>query len=260
MPVIARQIDLICRPSVDWEAINRALGGLQVSWRRADRIPDSDHLVEFAGRICYMSFGEKQSPRTNGEYIRNLIDQGHGSVLEHATWTFLLSNVSRAFTHQLVRHRVGFSYSQLSQQYVDHSDSSIAPAIDLTRFPNAEAAWNNVCEAFSSAYQSLDSALRTDIDRMNLFFPSVKEKNRFVRSFARGILPESTLTKIVVTGNARAIRHFLRIRGGTYGDPEMRDVCVKLLRTMAKESPALFEDFSVVQTDDGFESVICSSP
>jgi thymidylate synthase (FAD) len=89
-------------------------------WKGSTSTP-AERLVEFAGRICYMAFGVRQSTKTNSEYIGNLIRQEHESVLEHVGWTFLLTNVSRAFTHQLVRHRVGFSFSQLSQQYHDES-------------------------------------------------------------------------------------------------------------------------------------------
>lgn len=91
-----------------------------VIWQET-KVSDAERVVEFAGRICYMSFGARQSPRDNAAYIANLIDQGHDSVLEHASWTFLLDGVSRSLTHQLIRHKIGFSYSQLSQQYYDHS-------------------------------------------------------------------------------------------------------------------------------------------
>src|SRR5450759_2970701 len=91
-----------------------------------------ERLVEFAGRICYMSFGSNQAPGTNAEYIRKLIRNKHESVLEHAAWTVLISGVSRAFTHQLVRQRVGFAFSQLSQQYHDESNIRfvVPPGID----------------------------------------------------------------------------------------------------------------------------------
>jgi flavin-dependent thymidylate synthase len=79
----------------------------------------AEKIVENAGRVCYLSF-ENLSGRSTELYIQNLIRQGHESVLEHASWTFVLTGVSRSFSHQMVRHRAGFAYSQLSQQYVDH--------------------------------------------------------------------------------------------------------------------------------------------
>jgi thymidylate synthase (FAD) len=74
-------------------------------WREDGNATDAERLVEFAGRVCYLSFGGQQSPRSNAEYIANLIRHGHDSVLEHAAWTFVLAGVSRAFTHQLAPPR-----------------------------------------------------------------------------------------------------------------------------------------------------------
>src|SRR5437667_10048278 len=90
-----------------------------LSWRESAGSTDTERLVEFAGRVCYLSFGELQSAKTNAEYIRNLVKQRHESVVEHATFTILADGISRALSHQIVRHRVGFSYSQLSQQHHD---------------------------------------------------------------------------------------------------------------------------------------------
>lgn len=101
----------------------------------------AERLIEFSGRICYMSFGQRQSDRINREYILNLIKSGHESVLEHVTWTFLLSGVTRAFTHQLVRHRIGFSFSQLSQQYHDKSEATFLAPHALEKSPEALAIW-----------------------------------------------------------------------------------------------------------------------
>src|SRR5580700_8144101 len=78
-------------------------------------------LNEVAGRTCYMSFGKGR--KSNREYLDNILTSKHGSVLEHAVWCLLFTGVSRALTHELVRHRAGFGYSQLSQRYVDESDA-----------------------------------------------------------------------------------------------------------------------------------------
>ena len=78
-------------------------------------------LNEVAGRTCYMSFGKGR--KSNEEYLENILSSKHGSVLEHAVWNLLITGVSRALTHELVRHRAGFGYSQLSQRYVDESEA-----------------------------------------------------------------------------------------------------------------------------------------
>src|SRR2546429_580260 len=132
------KIHLIGRPQFDVEVFLAFLQGGDLSWKRTPGTTDAEELVEVAGRICYLSFGNRQSPRNNAEYIENLIQMGHESVLEHVTWTFLIDGVSRAFTHQLVRHRVGLAFSQLSQQYHDESDASFVMPGNLSTSPEAQ--------------------------------------------------------------------------------------------------------------------------
>ena len=121
------KIYLIARSRFDEEAFLPFLREEKAKWHRTAGATEPEEIVEISGRICYMSFKTKrtkQSPRSNADYIRNLIEQGHESVLEHVSWTFLLTGVSRALTHQLVRHRVGFSFSQLSQQYHEETGAT----------------------------------------------------------------------------------------------------------------------------------------
>ena len=85
-----------------------------------------EQLVEAGGRLCYVSYGKGR--KTNAEYIDNIIESKHGSVLEHAVWNFIIAGVSRSFTHELIRHRAGWGYSQLSQRYVDESGGQLRRA------------------------------------------------------------------------------------------------------------------------------------
>ena len=89
---------------------------LKVKW--LGESTDGERLAEFAGRLCYMS-QKNPANRATRDYLENIKKQGHGSVLEHANYSLLLEGVSRSLTHELVRHRAGFAYSQLSQRYVD---------------------------------------------------------------------------------------------------------------------------------------------
>ena len=121
---------VLARPSFDIEAFLQFLAHEELDWDRDECASDPEQLVEVAGRVCYMSFGRNQRTKTNKAYIANLIRRGHESVLEHVSWTFLLVGVSRAFTHQFVRHRIGFSYSQLSQQYHEETNAAfIEPSV-----------------------------------------------------------------------------------------------------------------------------------
>ncbi len=207
--------------------------------------------MEAAGRVCYMSFGVHQSPRTNAEYIRHLIRMGHESVLEHVSWTFLVTGVSRAFTHQLVRHRVGFAFSQLSQQYHDETEAEFVEPWPLGSHPDARAAWEQAVSSAKGAYREILQILRGLEGKIGKNPAQHKEVQRAIRSAARSVLPNATETKIVVTANARALRHFFAIRGSIPGDVEMRKVGTELLRLVQAEAPSLFFDFRVERLPDG---------
>jgi thymidylate synthase (FAD) len=116
---------LIAEPKLNWDGINEFFKDYNLSWtEKQTKETDADKLIEFAGRICYVSFGNKQGRKTNWEYIENLLLSGHGSVLEHANYTFLTTKASRGFTHEMIRHRAGFAYSQESTQYINYSPNT----------------------------------------------------------------------------------------------------------------------------------------
>lgn len=242
-------IIVIARPALDKDAIERFLQAQGMAWRQSAGTTDSENVVEVAGRMCYMSFGRHQS-RDNSAYISNLIQQGHESVLEHAAWTFLMSNVSRAFSHQFVRHRIGFSFSQLSQQYHDESDATFIEPDVVSADPTLHQLWSEATKEFAGAYRRM----LTEIERKLGKAPpgrEGKESRRSMRSAARSVLPNATETKMAFSANARAIRHFLLLRGNIPGDEEMRVVSLQLLKIMKLEAPALFADFEEFDLGDG---------
>jgi len=241
---------LLSRPGFEIEAFLSFLKEEGTEWARSPRATEVEEIVEIAGRICYMSFGEKQSPRRNGDYIHNLIRQGHESVLEHVSWTFLLVGISRAFTHQLVRHRVGFAFSQLSQQYHEETSATFVEPAHLQQSPRALNAWRNAVAVSQESYKVILDSLAELEDGAGLEL-SKKESKRAIRSAARSVLPNATETKIVVTANARALRHFFKIRGSILGDIEMREVAAALFSQVQPEAPSLFADFTLGELRDG---------
>lgn len=226
----------------------------EASWKDSGTATPAERLVEFSGRVCYMSFGSRQSGKSNAEYIQNLIRNRHESVLEHAVWSFVITGVSRAFTHQLVRHRVGFAFSQLSQQYHDESEARFVRPAGIEKASEAATAWEKAIDEASSAYKKILKALEL-ADKATSSKPQ-KETMRALRSAARSVLPNATETAVVVTANARALRHFFNLRGGIVGDAEMRCVAAALLNLIRPEAPALFSDFSVEDQPDGLPLVI----
>ena len=226
------------------------LKGEDNEWHRTPGATDAEEIVELSGRVCYMSFGDKQSPRSNGEYIFNLIEQGHESVLEHVSWTFLLTGVSRAFTHQLVRHRVGFAFSQLSQQYHEETAATFVEPPHLQRSQKALEAWRKAIAVSQESYRAILDSLKELNGTPGLDLQQ-KEFKRAIRSAARTVLPNATETKIVMTANARALRYFFRVRGSIPGDLEMREVAAALFEIVRADAPALFPDFVLHTLSDG---------
>src|SRR5688572_2493919 len=172
---------------------------LPIQWK--GEASDGERIAEFAGRLCYMS-QHNPAGRTTAEYQRNILKQGHGSVFEHAQYELLVEGISRSCSHELVRHRAGFGYSQLSQRYVDESHASFVMPPAIVGDEALEAAWRTHMELAQATYVALVEQL---MQRYGWVSDKV-HRRKMAREAARGVLPNSTETKIVVTGNARAWR------------------------------------------------------
>src|SRR5499427_6636288 len=177
------RIYLVGRQNVDPAAIERFLSDHQVTWK-TDTEVGAEALAEMAGRVCYMSYGKGR--KTNREFLEHLVEVGHGSVLEHAVWSFLVTGVSRSFTHELIRHR-HFSYSQLSQRYVDESDSDFIEPDVIAGDPELHAAW---CEAVDAARRAYD-ALVEGLQKHYADIPEATLRRKLARQAARSVLPNA---------------------------------------------------------------------
>jgi thymidylate synthase (FAD) len=209
-------------------------------------------LAEVAGRTCYMSFGKGR--KSNQEYLENILSSKHGSVLEHAVWNLLITGVSRSLTHELVRHRAGFGYSQLSQRYVDEGDARyvVPPLYQENR--ELQQKWEQTIDLIRKAYLELSEATSQYVQQKH---PGMtpRDRRKWARQSARSILPNACETKIFVTGNSRAWRHFLELRGSPYADTEIRLLAVEVYKVLKKESPNIFRDVGLVDEPDGMPSV-----
>lgn len=253
-------MQIIREPRVTLLARQQFLYPEHIRWRSDSDVP-GQVLAEFAGRLCYLSFGEdaglegghKTIPgrTTNQAYLANILQVKHGSVLEHAVWSLLIEGVSRALTHELVRHRAGFGFSQLSQRYVDESNIGFVLPPEIEEGTAAFTAWQAACEQALAAYREL---LREMTERVAAEGPPTMRKKR-ARQAARAVLPNCAETKIVVTGNARAWRHFVEMRGSPTADVEIRRLAVAVLRLLHEEAPNIFGDLHIVAQPDGTEIV-----
>lgn len=234
-------ISVLARPSFAEPA------HLPVQW--LGESTDGERLAEFAGRLCYMS-QKNPANRNTREYLDNIKKQGHGSVLEHANYSLLIEGVSRSLTHELVRHRAGFAYSQLSQRYVDESHAAFVVPPAIQGDDALVATWKTQMDSAQSTYVAL-------VDKLMERYGWVDDKvhrRKMAREAARGVLPNSTETKIVCTANARAWRTMLELRTSEGAEMEIRRCMIAVLRTLQKEAPGFFSDFETYTAPDRVEA------
>ena len=211
-------------------------------------------LVEFAGRACYQSWS-KPNPKTatNAGYLRHIIDVGHFSVLEHASVSFYITGISRSCTHELIRHR-HFSYSQLSQRYVPEKESQIVVPPGVEDDAELRQILAEAADASRGTYTELLNRLEAKFaDQSNAVL-----RRKQARQAARAVLPNATETRIVVTGNYRAWRHFIAVRASEHADVEIRRLAIACLSQLVDVAPAVFSDFQIAALADGTE--VATSP
>ena len=245
------KVYLVGRQSVDDEALAAFLEAEEVGRWETDTSEAGERLVETAGRVCYMSFS-KPRPGGNKAYIGHILEVGHGSVLEHAVFNFVISGVSRSFTHELIRHRAGFGFSQLSQRFVDESRAAFVEPDAIAEVPELHDAWIEAISACQRAYQTLADGLAARFADI----PDKTLRRKKAREAARSVLPNATETKIFVTANARALRHFIEMRGDRAADVEIRKVALAVLRLLQAESPNLFGDYEIVELPEGGQAAV----
>ena len=233
-------VHLIATQQIDESELNGFLNAHDVGHWDTDTGVDAERLVEVAGRVCYMSFA-KPRPGGNKAYVDHILEVGHGSVLEHAVFSLLITGVSRSLTHELVRHR-HFSPSQLSQRFVDDVAFVVPPGINLDS--SLGAIWAGFCGKSLGTYETMVEQLEKD-------FAGIDDKTlrrKRARETARSVLPNCTETKIVITGNARAWRNFIELRGSIHADAEIQRLAVAVLDKLRDAAPNLFGDYDVYET------------
>jgi thymidylate synthase (FAD) len=232
-----------------------------IAWTHFEAPPDVDWstdaeggqaLAEFAGRACYQSWSKPNpATATNATYLSHLLEVGHLSVLEHGTATFYLTGISRSLSHEFVRHR-HFSYSQLSQRYVPEFDAAMIEPDIIAADPDLHERFVAATKASLQAYEELMRGLES---RMRSESTLVRKQ---ARQAARAVLPNATETRMVVTGNYRAWRHFVATRASEHADVEIRTLAVACLRALATVAPNVFADFRIGALADGTE--VAASP
>jgi len=221
-------------------------------------LPDGAQLCKIAGQVCYMSFGPKRTMNAQARrYFDNLKSSGHGSVFEHAAFSLLLYGISRSVTHELIRHRAGFSFSQLSQRFVSgrmlrfverpeyHTDEQLHTQFLQRIERSAEeyaALASRLLEMQQAGVSILSAEARTDLRKK-------------VQQTARSVLPNETEAPIVVTGNGRSWRHFIEMRADAHAETEIRELAVRVFLCLRLTDLVLFDDYTIEKLPDGTYTV-----
>ena len=247
------KVYVVGRQVLDNPALKRFLEDIgRSSWYKDYGATCGETLSEVAGRCCYKSFGIGR--KSNKDFLSHIIEAKHGSVLEHAVWSFLFHDVSRSLTHELVRHR-HFSYSQLSQRYVDESDTDFIVPSGIQNTPVLREKWRQGVLLALDLYKDLASELNLKYS----FITDATARRKMARQEARSVLPNCTATTVFVTGNARAWRHFIEMRGSRFADTEIRTLAFMVYDLLKEEAPNMFGDYYIGETD-GVEEIKTSNP
>jgi thymidylate synthase (FAD) len=259
LKIVEPEVRLIARPTLDWEALKGYLESSGVNaaygsdaswygsryWKSGDGEGDAEVLVEVGGKVCYRSWEPGLNPnvtkvRTDqSQYLENILSSGHGSVLEHAQFSFAFRHVSRVLTHELARHRAGTAVSQESMRYVRLDD-----------IPVWVPDWAKDDEFVMWVVQeNVKQAERLQADLAEYFklddpatpFHEKKAKTSFMRRFA----PGGVATDMIWSANIRALRHIIELRTDPSAEEEIRIVFGKVAEIMKEECPQLFDDFTL---------------
>jgi thymidylate synthase (FAD) len=250
MKSVQPEVFLVARPDLDYDALAaylREVGGER--WlAKLDNgdINDAQSLAEFAGRLCYRSWEPGLNPNVTrvragqDNYLQNsILANQHGSVLEHVSFSFVLHNVSRVLTHEIVRHRPGTAVSQESLRFVRLADIPFW-------FPEWARADDELMKRSTALLEQMEEFQRWmaghfGLDTDGVRFEEKKHKTSFMRRFA----PDGVATGLLWTANIRTLRHTIEARTDTGAEEEIRLVFGKIGELMLAEAPALFGDYTV---------------
>jgi thymidylate synthase (FAD) len=221
-------------------------------------LPDSSQLCKTAGQTCYASFGPRRTMNENAlAYIERLTSAGHGSVLEHASFNFLLYGISRSVTHELVRHRAGAAFSQISQRYVSGSVLRFVERPEYQQDEQLHRTFEERADRAATEYEEMAELLleRQEGGASMLTADYKTDARKKVQQTARSLLPNETEAPMVFTGNVRALRHIIEMRADAHAESEIRNLALRLFLCLRTVDPILFGDYDLGELQDGTYTV-----
>ena len=247
--IIEPQVFLIGESTVNKEGLSAFLTHLGVPEWTSDAGTDIELLTEVYGRACYKSFGTDLNPNitrvrpSNNAYISNILAKGDGSVLEHGVANFFFCDVSRVFTHELVRHRVGTAMSQESLRYVRLTDLDWYAPICIQEDSQAMS-------IFAKTFEELSALQKEMAELFDLDGPESFDRKKKITSAMRRIAPIGLATNIGWSCNIRTLRHVIEMRTDPGSEEEIRLVFAKVAEIAINKWPNLFSDYEMEIIDD----------
>lgn len=249
MEFVEPKVELIAETALSRDGLERYLHSVGATeYEIDDDISDIENLIMIAGKACYKSFQVGLNPNVtrirddSGPYLDNINKTGHGSVTEHGNVTFAFWDVSRVFTHELIRHRAGTAMSQESLRFVRMNRLNFwLPTCIRENKEAADLMTNTVLEL----EKKQDELARIyDIDNIKDF-----SRKKVLTSAFRRIAPIGLATSIIWTMNIRAARHLIQIRTSRHAEEEIRLVFDKVAEVMITKFPAMFSDFTSTEVN-----------
>jgi len=245
---------LIASTEVHRDVVGKWLKDLGAEDWLTDNCSDAEFLIELAGRRCYKAFGTDLNPnisrvrKGNLGYIDNILKSRHGSVLEHAHVTFAIENVSRVFTHELVRHRL-CNFSQESLRFVRPTELNAYFPEVYTEHLEPEKA-TQVKLLFREVFRNLEEFQRLLVDICGMDEEGLPfGVKKLLQSANRRLMPIGMSTAIIVTSNHRNWRHLIEMRTASFAEEEIRVVFSEIAGNLKASFPAIYQDMKV--EDDG---------
>lgn len=252
-------VALIAKPDTDISGLGGFLDGFDDSLGFSEYVNDSPLssgalLLKTAGQTCYSSFGPKRTTNDNAKrYFDNLSSSGHGSVYEHAVFSFFIYGISRSNSHEIVRHRAGTAYSQLSQRYVSGRVLRFVERPEYQQVPELHERFERRIDAAAREYADVTDELMLlqEEGDPRLTADARTDLRKRVQQTARSVLPNETETTLVMSGNVRAWRHMIEMRTAIHAEAEIRALFSRIFLCLRILEPTLFSDYGIEIFADG---------
>lgn len=248
MKIVTPKVFLIGETKVVNEGLTAYLQHVGAPEWTTDAASDSEKLVEVMGRLCYRSFEPGLNPNVtrvrkgNANYLGHVLEVGHGSVIEHSVLNFIFADVSRVFTHELVRHRAGTAISQESLRFVRLD--TLSAFVPTCIKENEE-----VMEIFTKTFEHLERIQQQLAEVTKIYDEKKFDIKKKLTSAFRRMAPDGLATSIGWSCNFRALRHVLEMRTAPDAEEEIRVVFGKVYEAAKDRYPALLGDYEVEMAD-----------